>query len=206
MNLDPHATAVVAVHWQADVVTPEGAFGGFFADEVARTGVIATAKTLLDAARSAGSKIVYTRVAYKPGHTDLVANSPLLDMVVQNQCLVDGTPAAEIIDTLAPHEQDSVITHQRVTGFAGTQLDVLLRGSGIDTVALAGVATNISVEGTARDASNLGYRTIVVSDACAAGSEAAHNASLETLSLLGEVATTDDVVAVMQQATSGVSA
>ncbi len=49
------------------------------------------------------------------------------------------------------------------------------------------------VEGTARDASNLGYRTIVVSDACAAASEAAHHASIETLGLLGQVSTVDEV-------------
>ena len=107
---------------------------------------------------------------------------------------------------LTPQAGDVVITHQRISGFAGTQLNVLLRSRGVDTVLVAGVATNLSVEGTARDASNLGFRTLVVSDACAAASEAAHEASIETLALLGEVVTLEEVWrAVVAPTPSGVS-
>lgn len=61
------------------------------------------------------------------------------------------------------------------------------------TVLVAGVATNISVEGTARQALDLGYRTVVVADACSAADDRAHQASLDTLGLIGEVATLADV-------------
>ena len=58
-----------------------------------------------------------------------------------------------------------------------------------------GVATNASVEGTARVASDLGYRTVVVADACSAATPAAHAASLESLGLLAEITTTDELLA-----------
>ena len=134
-------------------------------------------------------------MAFQPGYPDLVPNSPLLAMTAQFNCLLDGTRGAAIVDELAPHPGDVVVTHPRVTGFHSSALDVVLRGSGIETVVFAGVATNLSVEGTARIASDMGFRTVVVADACSAGSEAAHRASLESLGLLAEITTTEEFLA-----------
>lgn len=198
-SFDPNKTAVVAVHLQNDVVGADGAFAPFFRAEIERTGVLGTVARVLDAARGAGATVVYTRVAWQPGHTDLVVNSPLLGMVAQSGCLVDGSAGAEIIDGLTPGGSDVVVTHRRVGGFADSDLDAILRGAGVDTVVFVGVATNASVEGTARVASDLGYRTVVVADGCSAGSEAAHNASLESLGLLAEIVTADELVAGLAQ-------
>ena len=195
--IEPSRTAVIATHFQNDVVGAAGAFAPFFHAEVERVGTIPTAARLLDAARAARAKIVYTRVAWQPGYPDLVANSPLLNIVLQQNCLVDGTPGATIIDELTPQPGDLVVTHQRVGGFHGSELDNLLRGAGVDTVVFCGVATNVSVEGAARAASDLGYRVVVVSDACSAATEAAHSASVESLGLLAEISSTDDVLAAL---------
>ena len=191
-HYDPSRTAVVAVHLEGDVVGADGALAPFFRAEIERTGVLTTIGTLLDGARAAGAKIVYTRVAFQPGYPDLVPNSPLLAMTAEHQCLIDGTAGAAIVDELAPRPGDVVVTHTRVTGFHASALDVILRGSGIDTVVFAGVATNLSVEGTARAASDLGFRTVVVGDACSAATEVAHQASLESLGLLAEIVTTEE--------------
>ncbi|QJY47457.1 cysteine hydrolase family protein [Pseudonocardia broussonetiae] len=194
-SFDPKTTAIVAVHFQNDVVGPDGAFAGFFRAEVERTGVLATAARLLDAARAAGAAVVHTRVAFRPGSADLDANSPLLGMVAQTGCLAEGSPGAAVTDELAPRDGDRVVTHHRVGGFQGSELDAVLRAAGVDTVVFCGVATNASVEGTARVASDLGYRTVVVSDACSAGSPEAHEASLASLGLLAEVVSTDELLA-----------
>jgi len=93
----------------------------------------------------------------------------------------DGSHGAAIVDELSPQQGDTVVTHQRIGGFHNSELDATLRHAGIDTVVFVGVATNASVEGTARVASDLGYRTVVVSDACSAATPAAHAASLESL-------------------------
>jgi nicotinamidase-related amidase len=87
------------------------------------------------------------------------------------------------------------VTHQRVGGFHNSELDEVLRSAGVDTVAFLGVATNASVEGTARAASDLGYRVLVVSDACSAATPEAHSASLESLGLLAEITTADELIA-----------
>jgi nicotinamidase-related amidase len=203
-SFDPRRTAVIAVHVQNDVVGADGAFAPFFRAEIDRVGTLTTAKRALDAARSAGAHVVYTRVAWQPDYSDLHANSPLLNIVVQQNCLVDGTPGAAVVDELAPQDGDHVVTHQRVGGFHDSDLDENLRGAGIDTVVFLGVATNASVEGTARAASDLGYRVLIVSDACSAATPEAHTASLESLGLLAEITTTDDLIAALasQPATS----
>ncbi len=118
-------------------------------------------------------------MAWQPGYPDLVANSPLLGMVAQSKCFEDGSIGAVIIDELAPQAGDAMVTHQRVGGFHGSELDTILRGAGIDTV--------------------------VVSDACSAGSEAARTASLESLGLLAEI-TTDELFSALAPQPAGVGA
>lgn len=200
MELNPSTTAVIAVHMQGDVVLAEGAFGGFFAAQAQKVDVVAVTKSVLDAARDAGSTVVYTRVAWQPGLADLVVNSPILGIVQQSGCLVEGSELAQILPELTPADDDLIVTHQRVGGFSSSQLDVMLRSRGIDTVLFAGVATNFSVEGTARQASDLGYRTIIVSDACSAADEATHQASLTSLGLLAEVTTSAEAIGALQGA------
>ena len=69
-----------------------------------------------------------------------------------------------------------------------------MRSRGVDTLLFAGVATNASVESTARQASDLGYRTIIVADACSAADPGAHDAAIASLGLLGEITTTAEAV------------
>ena len=201
MDNIPSRTAVIAVHMQHDIVAADGAFGGFFAAQAAERDVIGQVGQLLEAARRSGATAVYTRVAWQPGYPDLVANSPLLAMTKQSQCLVEGSAKAEIVPQLSPQDGDVVVTHQRVGGFSASQLDGILRSRGVNTVLFAGVATNASVEGTARQASDLGYRTIIVADACSAADQGSHDASIASLGLLGEITTTAEAV----EALSGVT-
>jgi len=194
MDLTPSCTALLAVHMQGDIVTAEGALGASFAGQVAERDIIGKVGRLLDAARACGATTVYTRVAWQPGYPDLVANCPLLAMVSQTRSLVEGSANAQIVPQLAPRNGDVVVTHQRVGAFSGSQLDVLLRSRGIDAVLLAGVSTNVSVESTARQATDLGYRTVLVEDACSSTEMVAHQATVASMRLLGEVTTTDAVV------------
>ncbi|MFF4116281.1 cysteine hydrolase family protein [Streptomyces sp. NPDC001714] len=194
-EFDPARTAVINIHWQYDIVKPEGAFGPFFAEGVQRHGVIAKNQLLARAARAAGASVIHIRTAFRPGYGDLIINCPLLALVEERKALVDGTRGADHIEELSPEPGELVITHTRLTGFHGTDLNGILRGKGIDTVVLSGVATDHAVQGTAREAANHGYRTLIVSDACSAASDESHQAALDTFTLLGEIVTTQDVEA-----------
>ncbi|MDT5321066.1 MAG: hypothetical protein QOD88_3588 [Mycobacterium sp.] len=193
MDLNPAATAAIVVHMQNDIVSADGALGGFFAAEAAARGVVGVTNTLLSDIRAAGATVVDTRVAFRAGFPDLLVNSPLLAMVAEKQCLVDGSGGAQLVPELSVDDTDFVIAHQRLGGFSNSGLELLLRNRGITTLVFAGVATNMAVEGTARQASDLGYRTLIVADACSAADEAAHTAALNSLGLLAEIVTSADI-------------
>ncbi|WP_068279003.1 cysteine hydrolase family protein [Aldersonia kunmingensis] len=202
MELDPRSTALIAVHLQGDVVGPDGAFSNFFHNQVVERDVLATIASLAGTFRAAGSPVVYTRVAWKPDFSDLRVNSPILGIVAQSGCLKDGSELAAIVEPVAPAEGDVVVTHTRVGGFQDSELDAVLKQRGIDTVCFVGVATNFSVEGTARVASDLGYRVVVVEDACSAADEATHAASINSLSLLAEITTAEAITEALNSTTT----
>ena len=193
MELQAASTAVIAVHLQGDIVSADGAFGDFFAAAATARDVVGVNNALIADVRAAGGTVIYTRVAFRPDFSDLIVNSPLLGLVAQTKCLVDGSTKAEILPEMTFADGDFVLTHQRLGGFSDSGLDLLLRSRGVTTVLLTGVATNMSVESTARQASDLGYRTVVVSDACSAADDDTHLAALNSLGLLGEVVTSTDV-------------
>ncbi|PZU04271.1 MAG: cysteine hydrolase [Gordonia sp. (in: high G+C Gram-positive bacteria)] len=193
MNLNPATTAVIAVHLQPDIVSADGAFGEFFAAEAAARDIVGVTNSLLRDVRAAGATVVFTRVAFAAGYTNLFVNSALLGMVAQTHCLLEDSPSSQILPDIAVEDSDVVVVHQRAGGFSNSVLELVLRSRGIDTLVFIGVATNMSVEGTARQASDLGYRTIVVADACSAADETAHTSSLASLGLLAEIVTVDDV-------------
>ena len=198
MQLDRSSTAVLALHWLNDNVEADGRFGAMFHPMVEARGVVDRTRTVLETARQAGVPVIYSRVSFRPGYPDLIVNNQLLAGVRASGALVDGERGAEIIDALRPEPGDTVVTHRRLTAFHGTELDTLLRLRNVDTLVLTGVATNITVEGTARDAINLGYRTIVLSDCCAASDQATHDASVARLSVIAEVAIADRVVTALR--------
>jgi nicotinamidase-related amidase len=193
MELSPERTAVIAVHCQGDIVSADGAFAPFFHEQIVSRNIIGKIGELLASARENGMTVIYTRVAFRPDFSDLNANSPLLKVVEQSGCLKDGSALADIIPELAPAAEDVVITHQRVGGFV-PELTAVLEERGIDTLVFAGVATNASLEGTARAASDAGYRVIIAEDASSAATLVAHQASIESLGLLAEIASVADIM------------
>jgi biuret amidohydrolase len=96
---------------------------------------------------------------------------------------------------------------QAANGFDRTVLDTILRVAGVDTLVLVGIATDVAVESTARAASDLGYRTIVVSDACTADNDSSHTRSLDVLQKwFAEIRTADEVLTALKQTTATIAA
>lgn len=186
-------TAVVGVHWQHEVVSPDGVFGPFFADQVARHGVAANAARVAAAARAAGGLVIFTRVAYRPGYPDLIANTPSFVMIRERGAFLEGDPKTRIVEDVARQPGDVVVTSTRLGGFSGTDLDLILRGRGVRTVVFTGVATNLAVTATAYQAVDNGYRIVTVSDACTAATDELHDTYLSTLGQLGEVVATGEI-------------
>lgn len=206
LSLDPTRTALVNVHWQHDIVAPDGAFAPFFAESVRRHGVIGTTRGLVDAVRGSGALVTWARAAFQPGYPELILNTGLNHAIKDLGALIDGSPGAQIIPELTPGDDEPVVSHPGTSAFPNTALDTILRRRQIDTVLFTGVATNVTVEGTARDAVNLGYNVILVSDACAAATDEAHEATLATFSLLGTVMAFPDIQHTLERQSGQVTA
>ncbi|MFC8181748.1 cysteine hydrolase family protein [Rhodococcus sp. NPDC057297] len=197
--LNPARTALINVHWQNDIVTHEGAFATFFADQVDKHGVIDAARRLVNDFRAVGSLVVWSRAAFQPGYPELILNTGLNKAIKQLGALIDGSTGADIIPELTVRAGEPVVSHPGTSGFPDTALDSILRRREIDTVVFTGVSTNVTVEGTARDAVNLGYHVVLVSDACTADTDAAHEATLSTFGLLGQASTAAEIAVALSQ-------
>jgi nicotinamidase-related amidase len=198
-RLDPARTALLVVHMAKGVAGQvDTSFNRLFRQRAEKTGVIGVQVRLLDGFRAAKAKVVYTLVTYQPGLPGVRPNSPLFRMLIESPTLLQGTPAVEVIDDVAPRPDEPVIRGQAANGFDGTALDTILRVAGVDTLVLVGIATDVAIESTARVASDKQYRTIVVADACQADSDEAHTRALSVLrKWFGETPTADEVVSAM---------
>ncbi len=99
-----------------------------------------------------------------------------------------------------PLDTDFVVTKHRFSGFVGTDLDLVLRSRGIESLFMVGFTTNVCVETTARDGFNLGYRIILVEDCCAAFSPEEHASAITNINkYFGVAAGSDYLAALLKQ-------
>jgi ureidoacrylate peracid hydrolase len=138
--------------------------------------VVRTIRDVIGAARAQGVPVVYLRMAYKPDLSDaggahspncykeLAMHTMRTRPEYKGKLLIEGTWDAAIVDDLAPQSGDLVVTKTRYSGFAGTTLDSQLRVRGIQFLFFAGIAANVCVESTLRDAYFLDYWPILISD------------------------------------------
>lgn len=185
MNIEPQRSAVLGLHWIVNVIKPEGFFAEMFSGPVAQSGVVERAARFHQAARLAGAPIVYTRFTIPEDEGQLVRNTPIVAAVADTQgAFRPNAPGSQIIPEMSPiGDNDHIVDNQKVSGLAGNNLPEWLSARGIDTLLLTGVATNLTVEQTARHATDLGYFVHVISDCVAAADDAAHEASLANLNI-----------------------
>ena len=160
--IDVDRTAVLVIDMQNDFVE-EGAPLEF--PEGRR--VIPAIQKVLDAARSRGMTVIHAAHVHRPGGADLGIHRELYPPVAAGEALVEGERGAEIHPELSPRPGEPVIKKHRYNSFYATDLEIILRGLGVDTVVLTGMTTECCVLGTARGALERGFRSVVVSDACA---------------------------------------
>lgn len=131
---------------------------------------IAPIQRALKFARANKMRVIYAAHAHRSDGSDMGRFAQLYPAILEGRSLIEGTPGAAICDELRPETGEIVIVKRRHSAFVGTDLDIVLRSSSIDTVFIVGYAVASCVLSTARDAIAGDYRTIVLGDACAAGS------------------------------------
>lgn len=182
LALDTARTALVLVDLQNGVV-------GMPTAPLSGEDVVAAATTLAGHFRDRGAPVVTVTVAYPDGPGPAV-DAPLPPMP---DTMPPGWDA--VVDCLAAPETDVRVVKHGWGAFSGTGLAETLRERGVDTVVLAGIATNFGVEQSAREAVALGFGVLVASDATSSVSVEHHEFALtRILPMIGRVRTVDEIV------------
>jgi len=213
VEIDINRTAVVVVDMQNAYASKGGMLDiGTGIDEARIGQVIEANKKLLPAARGAGVKVIYLQFGYKPDLSNAggpqspnIRKQMLFKLIkerpeVRDKLIIEGTWGWEIIDDLKPVTGDYVVQKPRYSGFAGTNLESLLHGLDIQHLIFTGVATNVCVESTAREAYFREFWPILVEDAMDhTGPDFVRQATLYNFeSKLGWVTKTEDVLRILK--------
>lgn len=130
------------------------------------TQVLRPLQNALAAARQHEIPVIFVRVAFSEGYPELNPRSKTFTPARQFDGMTASDDATQIHESVRPRSGEPVVTKYRVSAFAGSNLEVILRAKGIDTLILSGIATSGVVLSTLREAADKDYAITVLSDAC----------------------------------------
>jgi ureidoacrylate peracid hydrolase len=217
IEVDFARSALVVVDMQNAFASKGGTLDLSGADLGEAPRVVRTIRGVLDAARAAGMTVVHLQVGYKPDlsnaggprspnyHKETAMRLMCSRPELKGKLLTEGSWDFRLVDELVPHAGEIVLTKTRYSGFAGTTLDSQLRDRLIQYLFFAGIAANVCVESTLRDAYFLDYWPILVADGTlAAGGRKMYEATLFNVeSFFGWTIGSDDLRAHLSAAAQG---
>ena len=195
-SLDPRRTALVVIDLDEATV----------GDDAAWMAVLGNVQRLADGVRNADGTVawVLSRMDVMPKHFAAILGPALAAKFVRDG-QTDG-PGTRLAAGLERHSRDLLATKSGASAFFPGKCDLVaqLQPRDIDTILIAGAVTNICCESSARDAAELEFRVILVSDALAGQAHGLHEASLATFyRIFGDVRPTDEVIALLERRVLG---
>jgi ureidoacrylate peracid hydrolase len=177
LRLKPSETALIVVDMQNAYASKGGYIDIAGFDVSGAPAAIQRTKLALEAARKAGMPVIYFQNGWDADYTE--AGTPaspnwhksnaLKTMRARPELagtlLAKGTWDYAIVDELTPQPGDLVVPKTRYSGFFNTNMDSMLRARGVRTLVFTGIATNVCVESSLRDAFHLEYFPVVLEDA-----------------------------------------
>jgi nicotinamidase-related amidase len=201
--VDARHTALVVVDMQRDFCTPGGAFDRLGVDISMYPSMVPRLVRLVDGARAAAVQVVYVLMTVLAGRA---SESPAqirfnMRLHLDNHGAVeplgyaaDGSEGQRLIPELTAQAGDLVVKKYRSSGFWGTNLDMLLRSNGIQSVVVTGCTTEGCVESTARDAMFNDYYVVVAEDCVASDDRAQHDASMLLMRHRFDIASSEQIL------------
>lgn len=163
-------SALIVLDVQEGLLTRYGADGDYL------TQVRAT----LHAARQAHVTVIFVRVGFRPGFPEIsTANKMFAALAARGETFFESSPATRVASALGRQDDEPIIVKKRVSAFAGSELELVLRAAGVDHLVLLGMATSGVVLSTVRDAADRDYQITVLADGCRDTDAEAHRVLLE---------------------------
>ena len=193
--IDLDRAALLIIDMQRDFLEP-GGFGAALGNDVSKLqAAVGPCRAVLAAARDRGLLVIHTREGHRPDLTDaprlkVERGDPALRIGApgpMGRILVRGEPGHDIIAALYPAAGEPVIDKPGKGAFYQTDLDLMLRNRGIETLLVCGVTTEVCVNTTVREANDRGFRCIVISDCCASYFQEFHSAGLAMIKAQGGI-------------------
>jgi nicotinamidase-related amidase len=133
----------------------------------------------IEAARRHSIPVIFVRVAFREGYPEISSQNKSFSAITKLGGMTISEDSSQIHASLAPRPAEPVVTKLRVSAFAGSDLEVILRSHRIDKLILTGIATSGVVLSTLREAADKDYRLIVLADACLDADAEVHRVLME---------------------------
>jgi nicotinamidase-related amidase len=169
-TIDPGMSALLVMDFQTTVVEMVS---------TEKEGLLTRTARLVEGARQAGMRVIYVVVGFRAGYPEVGPRNRIYAPIRESGRFAEGSAGMEVHAAVAPKPGDVVVTKRRVSAFFGTDLDLILRANGIETLLLAGIVTSGVVLSTVRHASDADYRLVVVEDCCADRDAEVHRVLME---------------------------
>jgi nicotinamidase-related amidase len=195
LQIDVSRSALVIIDMQRDFLEP-GGFGAALGNDVSLLkAAVQPILNVLTAARETGVLVIHTREGHRPD----LADAPPLKVDrgdpktrigapgPMGRILVRGEPGHDIIPELYPVAGEPVIDKPGKGAFYQTDLELMLKNRGIETLLVCGVTTEVCVNTTIREANDRGFRCIALSDGCASYFPEFHAAGLAMIKAQGGI-------------------
>jgi nicotinamidase-related amidase len=170
LSIDRRTSAMLVMDFQTLIVDNYAAGTEALLDRTAK---------LIAVARTAGMRVIYVVVGFRPGYPEVSDRNATFYRIKASGAFAVGAENTKIHPAVAPVAEEIVVTKHRVSAFAGTDLDLMLRANGIETLILTGIITSGVVLSTLCHAADADYRLLVVGDCCSDSDEEAHRVLLE---------------------------
>lgn len=171
MDSEPRRNALLVMDVQRGVVDRYASDGA----------LLERLRQAVDAARAVGMPVIFVRVAFRPGHPEVSSRNRSFAALASRAgpSFGEGDQATLIHPALEVRPEDPVVVKKRVSAFAGSDLEILLRSLGVTHLVLTGIATSGVVLSTLREAADRDYGLTVLSDGCADGDDEVHRVLTE---------------------------
>lgn len=193
-EFDPSTTALLMIDMQRDFDEPKG-FGEMLGNDVSLVRrCIAPCLRVLTAARQAGLFVIHTREGHRPDLSDCLpakltrgGKTFIGEAGPMGRILVRGEYGHDIIPELYPIDGEPIIDKPGKGAFFDTDLGLILRTRGIQSLIVCGVTTEVCVQTTAREANDRGFEVLVPEDCCASYFPEFHRVTLEMIQAQGAI-------------------
>jgi len=179
--------ALIVIDVQNGFVSKGGSYDLLKMDTSNYRAVIPVIKELIEISRAAGIPVFYTQAVRESSGIDLLTKTHKIlpksreERIMRKPICVRGTWDAGIVDDIKPAARDHIVIKRRDSAFHDTEINVWLKSLGIDTLIFSGIDTSICVETSLREAFNIGYDIILISDATASSNTKHYESTLDNV-------------------------